>query len=172
MSGALTRLSDGVNFIVERCVIVLAAILTVLTTTGIVYRYILNKPLMWLQETVVLVFIWTMFLAISVAFKRQEHISLGFLINSVPPGAKRVIRIVINLAIIFFLYIAITEGSEIVKSTKAQQYQTIDVSIAWFYASFPFGAAVSILHLADHIINLVIGKTKETENEQENANLL
>lgn len=163
MLTVVSRLSKITNSLAEKIALTLVIILTVLTMTGVIYRYVLQMPLVWLYETTVVVFAWMVFIGASIAFKRREHIKLEFLVDSVPESAARFIKIIIELITIIFLIFVIKEGFQIVKDTSAQTYNTIDLSIAWFYASFPVSALFMIIHLFDAVLELLFKGKELTE---------
>lgn len=154
----LAKLSIKVNYGVEKLVIALTAVLTVLTTLGVITRYLFGIPIIWLYETTLVVFVWTAFLGVSVAFKYREHIGLDFFVNCLPPNMARWVRIFILLMVAAFLVIGVIEGAEIVKMTASKKYNTINLSTAWFYASFPVSAAISLLHVIVEGLNVLLGR--------------
>lgn len=151
----IRKLSDLTNAIAEKIALLLVVILTVLTTTGVLYRYILQKPLIWVYETSIVTFAWMIFIGVSIAFKRREHIRLNFLVNAVSAKASKYIKIMIELLTILFLLVVIKQGFQIVRDTCAQSYNTINLSIAWFYASFPVSATLMVIHLIESVIKLI-----------------
>jgi TRAP-type C4-dicarboxylate transport system permease small subunit len=158
MSDFVRKLSDIANSIAEKLSLIVVVVLTILTTTGVIYRYILKSPLVWLYETSVVLFAWMVFIGASIAFKRREHIKLDFLVNAVPKDVSRILKIIIELITIVFLVIVIKEGFQIAKDTWAQTYNTINLSIAWFYLSFPVSAIFMVIHLIDALIGLIFQK--------------
>jgi TRAP-type C4-dicarboxylate transport system permease small subunit len=53
---------------------------------------------------------------------------------------------------IIFLLVVIKNGITIVSNTWAQQYNTIDISTAWFYIPFPICGLVSLIHLISGLL--------------------
>ncbi|MGE4282447.1 MAG: TRAP transporter small permease [Clostridia bacterium] len=158
MNSFIRKLSDITNSIAVKVSLVLIVLLTILTSAGVVYRYILQAPLIWVYETSVVLFAWMIFVGTSIAFKRREHIRLEFLIHALPHGMSKILKIIIELITIVFLIFVIKEGFIIVKNTWAQTYNTINLSTAWFYLSFPVSAVIMVIHLIDAIIELLFEK--------------
>ncbi|MDK2934835.1 MAG: TRAP-type transport system small permease protein [Clostridiales bacterium] len=158
MFAFISRLSNIANAIAEKIALILVTVLTILTMTGVIYRYVLKSPLVWLYETTIVVFAWMVFIGASIAFKRREHIKLEFLVSSVPEKVSRVLKIIIEFITIMFLFFVIKEGFQIVKDTWAQTYNTINLSIAWFYASFPVSAIFMEIHLIEAVVELMSNK--------------
>jgi TRAP-type C4-dicarboxylate transport system permease small subunit len=146
--------SDAINASVERIVAAGIVFIAVLISAGIITRDILGFPIIWLSETTMLAFSWTFFLGISVAFKRNENICVEILIRRLNLRFPRVPRLAIVFLVLLFLGVTVKEGIEIVESTAGTNYNTINVSTAWFYASFPVSAVISIIHLLEQAMRI------------------
>jgi TRAP-type C4-dicarboxylate transport system permease small subunit len=148
-----SNLSDAINAAVEKIVAAGTIFVAVLISVGIITRDVLGFPIIWLSETTVLAFSWTFFLGISVAFKHNENICIEILISRLNRRFPRLPRLCIISLMLVFLGVVVKEGIEIVESTAGTDYNTISVSTAWFYASFPVSAFISIVHLLDRSRN-------------------
>jgi TRAP-type C4-dicarboxylate transport system permease small subunit len=146
--------SDAINASVERIVAAGIVFIAVLISAGIITRDILGFPIIWLSETTMLAFSWTFFLGISVAFKRNENICVEILIRRLNLRFPRLPRLAIVFLVLLFLGVTVKEGIEIVESTAGTNYNTINVSTAWFYASFPVSAVISIIHLLEQAMRI------------------
>lgn len=154
----INKLSYNINKIVEKISVVLLFVITILTSVGIFTRYFINIPIIWLSEVTMVLFAWITFLGISIAFKNNENISLEFLINGVPKRASKIIKMVIKILVIVFFIIVIKDGAQIIQNTIPQKYNTINLSTAWFYASFPVCAVISIIHLINETFEILFEK--------------
>jgi len=160
MISFISKLSDGINAVMEKITIVFIIILTILTSIGVINRFVFNQPLVWQYETTVVIFAWVVFLGVGIAFKKGGHVQLDFVINATPEKYKRHLLIFIKLIVMLFLFIVVKDGIEIIKNTASQKYQTINLSTAWFYASFPVNALISLIHLLDALLKLLFVKEK------------
>jgi TRAP-type C4-dicarboxylate transport system permease small subunit len=151
--------SDTINSSVEKIVAAGIVFVGVLISVGIITRDVLGFPIIWLSETTMLAFSWTFFLGISVAFKRNENICVEIFIRRLNVRFPRMPRLTIVFLILLFLGVAVKEGIEIVESTAGTDYNTINVSTAWFYASFPVSAVISIVHLLEQAMRIAFGPT-------------
>ena len=157
MLRVVDQASYYVNWSIERLVVVGISILTILSSVGIGTRYVTDAPIIWLPETILILFSWTFFLAMSVAFRRKEHISVELLINLSRGRTKTGLVFLVNVCSVVFLLFAVFKGWEVVGNTMLQKYHTINVSNAWFYASFPVAATISILHVVNDSLRLFLG---------------
>lgn len=154
----VSKLSNTVNSIFEKVIVLLFILLTIVNGVGVFTRFILNKPIIWSYEVTILLFSWMVFLGISVAYKRSEHIQLDFLIDRISKRSNSLsinLEIMIMLISIALLLLGLSVTDEIFKATIHATYNTIPVSAVWLYASFPVGAVASIIHLIDKILKLL-----------------
>ncbi len=159
MQRLISAVSHTTNVIVEKIVAMGIVFITILISTGIVTRDILGYPIIWLSETTMLAFSWTLFLGVSVAFKRDENICVEIILRRLNRLFPRWPRLLIIWCCLIFLGVAVKEGIEIVESTSGTDYNTINVSTGWFYASFPVSAAIAMVHLLEKALRVFIDPT-------------
>ena len=157
MLKVVQKASDAINGVVEIIVATGVILVALLVAVGIITRDVLGYPIIWLSETTMLMFSWTFFLGLSVTFKRNENICVELVIAKITERFKKVPRLLILALMMGFLGTVVYEGIEIVSSTAGTDYNTIDVSTAWFYASFPVSALISLVHLSDHALCQALG---------------
>lgn len=140
----LSRILDDVTSTMSG---ILMSILTIATLAGVFYRYVLGSPLDWIYELTIVSFSWMIFLGVAMAFKNNEHIAIGFVVENLPLRAKYIVKQVIHLIIIVFLTVAFYHGLKVTMGTMKQFYDTIPVPKGVFYLAFPVAAVPSIVHV-------------------------
>lgn len=125
----------------------LMSILSLATLGGVFFRYVLGSPLDWIYELTIVSFSWMIFLGMAMAFKNNEHIAIGFVVENLPPRAKYMLKQVIHLIILIFLIIAFYHGLKVTMGTMRQFYDTIPIPKGIFYLSFPVAAVPSFVHV-------------------------
>jgi TRAP-type C4-dicarboxylate transport system permease small subunit len=143
----ISKLSDGLNDLAERLAVMLLAVLSLLTFGGVIARYVFNSPIVWLYETTLVIFSWLIFLGVSIAFKREEHINLDLINKYLSPKGAVILRMITQVLIAVFLLIVVKDGIDVIQDTMTQKYITINLSTGWFTAAFPVCAVVSLIHL-------------------------
>ncbi len=151
MKKIIKSLSDLLFKLFKGLDILLLLILAILTFSGVILRYVFNNPLVWLYELTLVFFSWIVFGGISIAFKTGENIRVD-LFSDKRKKLKFVFAVIGNLFTIIFLLVVIKNGITIVSNTWAQQYNTIDISTAWFYIPFPICGVVSLIHLISGLL--------------------
>lgn len=116
--------------------IALLATLSIFIVIQILLRYILGKPLVWVEELCTYAFIWTAFVGASYALKHLRHIRVSSLIDMLSPKTKDYINIFVYICIIFFLVFITPFAYQQVRVESSMYTQTLPIRISrkYFYS--------------------------------------
>lgn len=70
---------------------------------GVLTRYITAKPAVWTTELSGILFTWVVFIGAMAAGRRDQHIRVTLLVDSLPAGAKRLCRLLADLLVLAFV---------------------------------------------------------------------
>jgi len=143
----LSKISDILDYAASTLAGIITVVLTTITLAGVIYRFVLDNPIVWVYEFTVVCFAWMIFLGMSMAFKRKEQISLTFLSEALPEGPRVWLNRLILIIVLIFLVISTREGLAVSQSTWYQVYNTVPISKGFFYASLPVSAVISFVHI-------------------------
>jgi TRAP-type C4-dicarboxylate transport system permease small subunit len=59
-------------------------------------RYVLNNPIAWTQEFVLIVYIWIVFWCAAFLLRERDHITFDMVFISLPPGPRRVLAVILT----------------------------------------------------------------------------
>jgi TRAP-type C4-dicarboxylate transport system permease small subunit len=128
------------RFIVTICCALLFGLFAVVIL-AVFFRYVVNSSLLWGEELVRYMAIWLVFLGLSSAHRRNEHVSLKSLLGRIPgvtPSLARrfgeVITLVFCVAITWF-GVQATAGN----FANHQVSPAMQIGIAWIYLAIPVG---------------------------------
>jgi TRAP-type C4-dicarboxylate transport system permease small subunit len=150
----LGRLSDGVNSICEVGLFLALTLMTVMTILQIVFR-IWFRSLTWSEELTCFLLVFASFLGTTVAFRRGSNIAVSFMLDVLPKPVRKIVMIAIELTGIVFFGVTGWFGAVLCVSERMQMASSLPISMAWMYLVFPLTGAVTILHLAAHVENLL-----------------
>lgn len=143
--------------------------LCVIIDYSVVMRFVFNSPVQWQYELTLVGLCWATFIGMPMTFRREEHLRLTFVTNSLKPEVWRIYMDAIDVLLIVFLAAGIVNSTQIVQNAWSQYYQTIPVSRGIYYLSFPIGCAFSIVHLIDIILNRKPQDAPTANNDKEVA---
>jgi len=113
----LSKISDILDYAASTLAGIITVVLTTITLAGVIYRFVLDNPIVWVYEFTVVCFAWMIFLGMSMAFKRKEQISLTFLSEALPEGPRVWLNRLILIIVLIFLVISTREGLAVSQST-------------------------------------------------------
>lgn len=112
--------------------------MVVLNFGNIVSRFLPNASWSFTGELLIILFIWLIFLAAAIAYKRSEHLGMPLLIDKSPPQLRAVLLAFSGLMSVGLLIVAAFSGYEMV----AQQVE--------------FGQRTSVLELPEWVAGVSI----------------
>ena len=133
---------------------VLLAAIVALITANVFMRYVLNSSLSWGEELILWIFVWFVWIAVSLAFKRGEHIRITLLFDMLGPRGQKALQVLVSLLIIAFLITLSLECiSLMLKPFVASQTSVVlGLPIPVLYASAPVGALLSSIRVIQQLI--------------------
>ena len=132
----------------------LLASIVVLISVNVFLRYVMNASLSWGEELTLWIFVWFVWIAVSLAFQKREHIRITVLTDALSPSGRKAIEVFVSLLILAFL---ITLSVECIKLmlkpfVASQTSVVLGLPIPILYASAPFGAALAGFRVVQHLI--------------------
>ena len=79
-------------------------ICVILVNANVIMRYFFNNPIHWSEEIVTSLFVWTVFIGSSYAYRKHSHLGVDIVVNMLPKKVKGVVRAV--MAVVEFLVLA------------------------------------------------------------------
>lgn len=86
------------------------AVIIVIMAAQVFCRYVLNNSLGWAEELCTYLFVWLTFLGAAVAAKDRAHVRVDVVVRCLPAGARRVLRIALDVVVLAFLVVMVWLG--------------------------------------------------------------
>lgn len=133
---------------------VLLASIVVFIAVNVFLRYVMNASLSWGEELTLWIFVWFVWIAVSLAFQRREHIRITVLTDLLGPSGRKAVEILVSLLILAFLVTLSVECIKLMLKpfVASQTSVVLGLPIPILYASAPFGAALSGFRVIQHLI--------------------
>ena len=122
---------------------------------GVTFAYALNVGIReffpalgprfaWVDEISLFVLVWMVFLSLSLALEAGRHLSMPMVLNRIPPGGQKVVKVLINLIGLGFSLYLVKVGVEITNFVynSGQRSPALEISVAWLYCVMPVGFAL------------------------------
>jgi len=90
------------NHLEETLIALILGLMTLITFTNVVARYVFNSNILWALEATVFLFAWLVLIGASYCVKTRAHLGVDVLINMVSPGLRQVLAILSVAACLLF----------------------------------------------------------------------
>ncbi|MEJ8824885.1 TRAP transporter large permease subunit [Variovorax humicola] len=158
--GTVARAAGFVEATLGRGIEWIAALLIaaeiLLLLAGVIARYFLHTPLIWVDEVASILFLWLATLGAVVALRRGEHMRMTALVAKVSPGTRAFLDTVGLAAALAFLLFIVYPAFEFATGEADVTTPALEISNAWRAAALPAGfglmalmAAIRLLRVGD-----------------------
>ncbi len=151
MQKALDRLFK----VVENIAAVLLYVLTAVAFFQLISRYFFHKSNAGVDELVRLAFVWVVSFGSALAFRAKAHLGITALLNKLSADNRKYANIALDLILVAFFALVISAGIGMARMGAKQYSEYLRMSMAYFYACIPVGAAISILVFMEDIWRLM-----------------
>ena len=155
-----------IDNIEEIIVIIALTVMTILTFTNVVTRYVFNFSMNFAEEISTYLFVLLSLFGASIALKRGAHLGFTLLADHVPKIVAHVFEIISALAGICFSGVIFYYGILM----AATQYHRGQLSLGmqipeWIYGSFvPLGAFFLLIRFIQLLVNAIRGRDAARED--------
>jgi TRAP-type C4-dicarboxylate transport system permease small subunit len=153
--------------IVGALVVILMSVLVADVSIGVFFRYVLNNALFWTEELARYSMVWMGFLGMCLALRNNEHVSIAFFYDRLPPLLRKIVRFINLLLVLTFIVIVFRYSLSHIRIVKFQTSPSMSLPMIWPYLSVTVGTALMILESVRQMIVFFMDlrnmdKTKET----------
>lgn len=152
MDSALVR---RLTWLVERALITLSVLISVVVFLQVLFRYLLRQPLFWSEELPRYLLIWLTFLAAALAQKHDAHINITLCLAPLSMRSRQILKILTDAMILAFLWVLIYSGCLVTSITAHHRSTALQLPMALVYAALPAGATLMSVYLLLQIVEEV-----------------
>jgi len=139
------RLLGAIDRGVEYGVAAIFAAMCLVGLLQVFNRFVLNRSLSWSEEFQIFCHIWIVFLAIPIAYRRGAHLSVESFSSMLPPAARRVFDVVIELLWIWFAVALAWLSWQVSEVAKLQGSPGLEIPMSYPYYGMVLGGAYLLL---------------------------
>ncbi len=139
----------AVDWVSERIIMLIMAVMLTIVTAQVFMRYILNRSLDWSDETATLCFVWTVFMALPLALRNGGHIVMEMLLTSVSAQWRdRLYRAMAVLSLLLMILIT-WEAWLLARDNWDEIIPVLNISGGLFYLAVAVGAGHTALRTVE-----------------------
>jgi TRAP-type C4-dicarboxylate transport system permease small subunit len=144
-----SRFLDAVQKVLKVLEIILLAAITLIMVYQCVMRYCFQHAQPWCEELSLYLMIYSVFLGIPIAVRRDSHLQVDFLLNFIPERSRHLISAISSVAAIVFMVVFCVYGISLIQHATGAS-TTLPLRMRDIYYSFPIGAVLMILFCVEH----------------------
>ena len=117
-------------------------VMTCIVFISVLFRYVLNSPLTWIEELASLLFAWVTFVGAYVGFRSRSHISIDTLVVFLPPVVRHWVARFVDVCVLLLLALFLWEGISLTLTTWSLEFPAMEISRGYLYLAIPVGAVL------------------------------
>jgi TRAP-type C4-dicarboxylate transport system permease small subunit len=133
------------------CVILGGAMVAVVMS-GVFARYVVQNPMPWTEEVARFLMNWMALLGASIATRYRAHLGLLYFVQKFPITLQRLSKLLMDILIMVFLYILITEGFKMAAAASGQVEPTTGVTMNYILICVPLCGILMFVQLGLQMI--------------------
>ena len=122
--------------------VLLFAAMIVVTSLGVFFRYVLNSPLHWTEESDRYLFIWLTWVGASITMRYKAHIAVDVLVRYLDPRMKLWFALATQISILVFLGLLVNASLPVLEVAGRTRTAATDIPTNWVYMSVPVGCTL------------------------------
>ncbi len=150
---SLRRLDDGLAWVEDVFLALATALLAILLFANVLLRYVFRSPFAWLEEGVVAVFVWLVFIGVSAAFRSHQHLRIDVLVRYLSRGLAIAVGSLAVLLTFSLLVLLVKIGWDYALFVSGNRTPVLGISAAWLYVGLPLGMAMSLVHVVRQLVD-------------------
>lgn len=135
------------NTVVETVVGINMIILTIVVFCQIIFRYVLRNPLSWSDELARFLFLSVVFLGLSPAYRKGDHLGFTVLHEKIPDVWVKRLMLFIHFIAFVLMVVMVFYGIDAIKVASRQISPSLQISMSIPYALIPIGSFLVIVQI-------------------------
>ena len=162
------RLLDGIGTVERGLGIGLILFIVAAITVQVFSRYLLGRPIAWVEESATYAFIWMVFVGASLGLKRGHHIFIATFGNRLPPRVAAGLRTLVWALVLLTLVVLVVQGVKVMEVEGRSRTISLPIELprSWFY-SLPLtlsaaSMAFTTIYLIAHELTATLRRRKQS----------
>jgi TRAP-type C4-dicarboxylate transport system permease small subunit len=159
-----TRVWAAVEWATEAALILCIAAMTLMCLAQVVWRYLLDDPLVWSEEAARYLFVWVAYLSAWLAWKHRAHVAVDIVHYIGRPRVSRVSEALVEGIVLLFCLYTFYTNMALLRLTSGQPSATLGLPMVWVYAGY---SVMAILIAGDVVFGRLSGRHLAVDPVQE-----
>lgn len=164
----LHRINGVLLFACKWFAILLVALIAVIVSASVIWRYVLNDSLAWSEDLAKFLMVWLTFIGAPLGFRHGAHVAISLVPPRAPEIVLRIARITVHAIVLALMLILTWYAWRFAWNGRSQVALTVgDVSMFWIFLAMPIGAAVMALVALELLALSLLGQPEPVIADEE-----
>jgi TRAP-type C4-dicarboxylate transport system permease small subunit len=153
---AVSRFLDFTEIALDRLATFLVWVCLASISIQVVMRYVFNNATTWSDTLAASALAWLTFFAGTAAVRRQENISVLFLVDCLKPYARKITDTLCHIVVLAFSLALIYAGIQVMGITSTALVEGLVVHVTWaqMYSVSVISGVLMTLYSVEHLVLL------------------
>lgn len=142
----IDRMSEYIDRVIRWFTALLTAGFTLLVFISVLTRYVFDFSIISSVEVSKLLFVWSCFMAATIAYKKEIHIRFEFSGKLLGEKGVKLTNICIHILTLIFFVFLFLESLTFIKSIWRTYFPVMEISQGWLYVSVAVSGVIFIIH--------------------------
>lgn len=147
-----SKILDKIIWLLEKIVMVFLGVAIIIIAFQVFFRYVLDNPIWWSEQTARCLFIWMMMLSVPIIFRRKGAVAFDLLVNAMPEKIRDIVHIVSQCVILFFSVSYCYYGIELCIQTGNRIISGIEIPQNLMYIAAPISMFILTLVILEQMV--------------------
>ncbi|GHS85720.1 hypothetical protein AGMMS49957_02420 [Synergistales bacterium] len=122
-------------------------LLIILTFGGVIMRYLVGRPLTWLEEVQLACMVWIVFAAGGAAFRTGNHVAIEMVVDAMPKKAQKIMEYLIGVVVVLVIGYLFIQSIGFVKLfiSSGRSTSMLNIPYALIYGVAPVSYIIMII---------------------------
>ena len=146
-----SKILDKIIWVLEKIVMLLLGAAIIIIAFQVFFRYVLDAPLWWSEQTARCLFVWMMMLSVPIIFRRKGAVAFDLLVDMLPVRPKEIIHILVQCVIMFFSISYCYYGIQLCIQTGDRIISGIEIPQNLMYVAAPIAMCLLTLVILEQM---------------------
>lgn len=143
------------NHLEEIILVILFAAMVLVIFIQVIMRYVFENSLSWSEEAGRLIFEWLTWIGMSLGARMGQHIKITLMTDKLPFKLAHAANILSEIIVIIICALTIVYGYELSILFIGARFTTLQISLAWGYASVIVGCGLMVIRSCASVLRSV-----------------
>jgi len=139
--------------------IVVMIVMLIIAVGEIIARDLINQPIAGSLDLTLLVMIWLVMLVSAIGVRSDLHIRVEFFVAPLPPRARRIVSLFVDILILFFGFEMALEAVPLVQLPGMMP--ELGISNAWLYVPLIIAGIITMVAAIERILRVFVAFRKD-----------